>query len=390
MMGQFFLDTAFTKENQMRSLMTFVLVLSLTVLAGGVAAQDTEPAGDEPVAGMDSFDDDEIPMKKSGAPADGEEVAADGTAAPAEGPAAEGSETVMDAEVVEDKKEAESGRKVDFIGLKATDVWFDRNGLGAVLGIGGLTCARDYCNSTLDAQIFGSIAGTVGAYYRLNPNISFFGDATFAYVNTNFNQVATGDTGSSKEGAFEFQFLLGAGFHLPVTGWLDLYATAGLGPILLRAKAEAGGAEFTHHWGGIDIEMGLGADFYFWSVGFAKNLAIGPYMRLGFPIWPRVCAVAAGDGNEICARPSNQPDRVDYVWNKTPFIFHTGIEVRYDFGLEFGKTEPSEKDDEPAAEEDKPKKKREKKERKKREKKERNKDDDGGGGEISEEGDWDM
>ncbi|MBN2804319.1 MAG: hypothetical protein JXR91_14585 [Deltaproteobacteria bacterium] len=306
----------------------FALFL-LIVFNSSVFAQDD-------MAGGDSINDDEIPAQ---APA------VDESATPAK-----------DAEIIKDKEDANIERQASgFLSVGGTGIWLKRNGLGATLSVGGLTCYRDYCDTTLDVKIFGSAAGTIGAYYKINPNLSVFGNSTFAYVNTNWSQLSTGSANTSKEGAFEWQFIVGAAFHLPVKGWLDLNASAGIGPILLRAKATAtNGLEYYHHWAGIDFELGLGADFYFWSVGFAKNLSIGPYMRMGFPIWLRVCAVANGNNDEVCDLPSNQPDNTVQSWKSTPMTFSTGFEVKYDFGIVFGNTTQSEPAPEPAPAKDKP------------------------------------
>jgi hypothetical protein len=70
-------------------------------------------------------------------------------------------------------------------------------------------------------------------------------------------------------------------------------------------------------------------------------------MRMGFPVWLRVCAVANGNNDEVCDLPSNQPDNTILSWKSTPMTFSTGFEVKYDFGIEFGKTTQNE----PAVEE---------------------------------------
>lgn len=236
------------------------------------------------------------------------------------------SETVMDEETVNQQTDA-SGQLVnaDFWSLGGTPAWLDRNGLGAHVALGGYTCGREYCNTTLDIAFFGSFAATFGAYYRLTPNWSFFGDITISHLNTNFRNVNQ-DAGDNRGVAF--QMIFGGSFHLPVKGWLDLYASLGIGPILLREKTDI---DLQHNWGGFDIETALGADIYFWSVGFLKNFSVGPYMKIGFPIWAKVCEVT--DVGDNCGKPSEMEDDSSYFWTDSPLTFQMGFEARYDFSI---------------------------------------------------------
>ena len=244
----------------------------------------------------------------------------------------ESSETIMDSETLLPRADA-SGRLIDanFISLGGTAAWLDRNGLGAHFGFGGYTCMREYCNTTLDVQFLGSISLILGAYYRLTPNWSFFADLTIAHLKTNlFNN----DVDVSDNRGVAVQFLFGPAFHLPVRGWLDLYTSLGIGPIALREKTSS---DYKHRWGGFDIEWSLGANFYFWSVGVLKNFSVGPFIKFGFPIWPKVCVETAGE--KYCDRPSNMDDQSMY-WKDTPFTFQMGLEARYDFSFTGKKATP--------------------------------------------------
>lgn len=220
-----------------------------------------------------------------------------------------------------------------FINVDAPQTWHARNGLGITAGFGGVTCGRDYCDSVLDVKIGGSITGTIGAYYRLIPNLVFFGDATFGYVNTNVGVIGSTDT--SKDNGFLFQFIAGGAFHVPMKGWFDPYIGLGIGPIILNSKAEAAGEEFKTSWRGFDIEMRVGANIFLWGVGPMKNFSFGPYLKFGFPIWAKVCQESFGD--KTCNTPSDWASQdADTPWDEKPFMFQVGIEARYGFSLVFG------------------------------------------------------
>jgi hypothetical protein len=129
---------------------------------------------------------------------------------------------------------------------------------------------------------------------------------------------------------FVFIFLLGAKFHLPVTGWLDPYLGLGIGPIILNAKGDAAGSSTRHSWRGFDIEMRTGANVYLWSVGALKNLSFGPYFKWDFAIWPKVCIKTSGD--TVCSSPSEAAsDTGISAFNDKPFIFQVGAEAQYKF-----------------------------------------------------------
>ncbi|MBN2714729.1 MAG: hypothetical protein JXX14_02675 [Deltaproteobacteria bacterium] len=295
----------------MRSFGYALLLMNSIILVSSLAyAADEDPG--------DIFDD----SSKD----DGDSEAAENKSSATSDSNASSGETIMDAETLAPKTDA-SGRLIDadFISLGGTAAWLERNGLGAHLGFGGYTCMREYCNTTLDVSFVGSISIIPGIYYRLNPNWSLFADITFAHLKTNLRDTNTYDVNDNRGVAF--QLLLGPAFHLPVRGWLDLYTSLGFGPIALREKTSS---NYKHRWGGIDIEWTIGANFYFWSVGPLKNFSMGPFVKFGFPIWPKVCEV--NDGQEACDRPSDMIDQ-SLFWSDTPLTFQMGLEARYEFSF---------------------------------------------------------
>lgn len=317
--------------NKLTVPLLFMFLLSTLVAGPAIGKKRKKRRKKQAEPAAQQYDDEIVEREPEPEPAP--EIGPDGQPIPQAQPQQNGSNPsgmVVDTELVEDEsKKVEN----DIVGLNPSDIWYERNGVGLNLGLGGMSCTGDYCQTTLGTSIFGSFAGRVGIYYRKSPNLSFFGDATFAYLNTAWNQGATNGVASEKDGAFLFNFLLGLAVHLPVKGWMDNYASIGVGPIIMKAKADIqGGHEFTHHWKGIDFEIGLGSNFYFWSVGALKNLSIGPYMRMGFPIWPSLCSIEDVDAAETCKKPSDHSDTKTYNWNKTPFTFQAGIELKYDFG----------------------------------------------------------
>ncbi len=234
-------------------------------------------------------------------------------------------ETIMDSETLAPAPELNS-EPLNFLSIKGTNVWQERNGLGAHAGFGGYTCMREYCDTTLDVRMAGSLSLILGGYFRFNPNWSVFVDLTIAHLNTNFrDSIYYNDVGDNK--GIVVQFLFGPTFHLPLKGWLDIYTSLGIGPIALREKTSSG---LKHRWGGFDFEWAIGADVYLWSVGVMKNFSFGPFMKFGFPVWAKVCEE---DDSDNCARPSDMENQEYVFWSDTPFTFQMGLEARYDFTL---------------------------------------------------------
>jgi hypothetical protein len=203
--------------------------------------------------------------------------------------------------------------------------WEDRVGPGVMLALGGNTCTDDYCDDTLDVKLIGSFGSTIGFYYRLIPNLVFFADLHFAYMNTDYTDLLKDDRG------FLFQVTGGAEFHAPFTGWFEAYLGAGVGFALLRAKGNTLSGDFkrVESLRGVNIEMKIGADVYPFSR--VPTLGMGPLFKMGFAIWPTACVEM--DGDRWCDSPdvvSEQDDDMGDV-DETPFIIFIGLSAKYGF-----------------------------------------------------------
>ncbi|MCK9523341.1 MAG: hypothetical protein M0R76_09920 [Proteobacteria bacterium] len=231
------------------------------------------------------------------------------------------------------KEEADHIEGGEFVGVNAPRTWHLRNGFGVSVGLGSLFCYRDYCNSVIDVNMFGSITGTLGGFYRLNPNLVFTLDFMTGYMNTNLGAIPI-DTPppAKKDHAMLMQPSVGAEFHLPVLGWFDPYIGLSLGYSFMRLKATAPDVVYKEKWHGVNIEPRLGANMFFWSTGFARNLALGAYMKMGFPVWPKLCRIDESAGTKDCDRPSNSRSSAGNAdWASTPFTLQMSLEARYYF-----------------------------------------------------------
>ena len=214
-------------------------------------------------------------------------------------------------------------------------VWERRTGPGASLAIGGTSCTGDFCDQTLDVNLFGSFAGTLGFMYRIIPNVVVFLDLNTSYINTDMADDMQDNKG------FLFQAVAGGEFHLPITGWLDAYLGFGVGYALLRAKAHhvyssaSGIGEWDEvlSYRGVDLEMKLGGDVYPFSR--LPTLSLGVLFRMGFAIWPTACIDQGGD--KTCTDPESDfyrespPDGWSQV-SETPFLVFIGLTAKYTFG----------------------------------------------------------
>lgn len=214
--------------------------------------------------------------------------------------------------------------------LDGGPVWQKRTGPGASLALGGTTCTGDFCDTTLDVNLFGSFAGTFGFFYRVIPNFVAFAEINTSYINTGMMEM-------QEDKGFLFQFVVGGEFHLPVTGWLDPYLGFGFGYALLRAKAYNPGQgeeeEEVVSYRGVDLEMKLGVDVFPFSQ--VPNLSLGVLFRMGFPVWTSACI--RGDVTEkYCTDPEVLVNTMpvtgwDYV-DQTPFLVFIGLTAKYVFG----------------------------------------------------------
>ncbi len=204
------------------------------------------------------------------------------------------------------------------------EAWENRTGLGLTIGVGGNDCTNDHCTEFWDTRFFGSIGGFVGAFYRLIPNLSVFADFHMGYINTDTSW-------GEDDGGMLIQVIAGGEFHAPITGWLDAYLGLGLGFAHLRAHATLDDdSEAETSLNGFDIELRFGTDVYLFSS--APTLGIGPYFRLGFPIWVTQCLKGIG-GLDECGEAGSYDDLDLSGLNKDdlPFLVHFGLAAKYGF-----------------------------------------------------------
>jgi hypothetical protein len=202
--------------------------------------------------------------------------------------------------------------------------WDGRTGLGLMAGLGGNDCTDDYCSELWDTRFFGSIGGFVGVFYRLIPNLSVFADFHLGYVNTDTSW-------GEDDGGMLIQFLAGGEFHAPITGWLDAHLGLGIGFAHLRThSALDDGTEVRGSLNGFDIEARVGADVYLFSE--VPTLGLGPYFKLGFPVWLGQCLEGLG-GADGCGDPGDFDDLGQSGLKKDdlPFLVHFGLAARYGF-----------------------------------------------------------
>lgn len=223
--------------------------------------------------------------------------------------------------------------------LTGGEAWEGRTGFGMMLGFGGVDCTKDFCDKTWGTKFFGSFEGTLGAYYRLIPNLSFFLDFSVAHMNTDFTEVDDTDDGRG----ILFHFILGAAFHAPITGWMDAQLGFGIGYAHMKlltiyeqtAPAEEVEVSTTHK--GVDFELRFAVDIYLFSA--APTFAVGPYFKLGLPYWVSACydspsneIFAQGDA---CGKPDDieQETSTPRTWHfdETPFLIHFGLAAKYTF-----------------------------------------------------------
>jgi len=209
--------------------------------------------------------------------------------------------------------------------LTGGESWEGRTGLGLMLGVGGNDCTDDYCSELWDSRFLGSIGGFVGVFYRLIPNLSFFADFHLGYIRT------TPSWAEDDRGVL-VQITAGGAFHAPITGWLDAHLGLGLGfahlgmhGTLVDDGRDAGGK-----LNGFNIEARFGADVYLFSA--VPTLGLGPYFKLGFPIWAKQCVERLDQGRQLdeCG-DAGDFDEPRLRKEDLPFLVHFGIAARYGF-----------------------------------------------------------
>jgi hypothetical protein len=224
------------------------------------------------------------------------------------------------------------------------EAWEERTGFGMMIGFGGVDCTKDYCNKTWGTKFFGSFEGTVGAFYRLIPNLTFFLDFGLAHMNTDFTEVEGADDGRG----VLFHFVGGGAFHAPITGWMDAHLGFGLGFAWMKLKTEieqaapAEPVEVSTTHKGVDFEFRFGADIYLFSA--APTFSVGPYVKLAIPYWVSVCYDSpSGDvfaEGKHCGKPDdiekdtynpNDPSSRSWNFDETPMLIHFGLAAKYVF-----------------------------------------------------------
>ena len=212
-------------------------------------------------------------------------------------------------------------------------IWTERSGLGVTLGIGGGDCFREYCRYTWDTSMFPSVALFVGMMYRLNTNWVFFGEFHNGFANSRqpFRFIDNADSEYKTSWMLFFDFTAGAEFHLPTTGWLDLFLGGGIGFAYLGGWAEDGPLPDTHHsLKGFNFQIRGGMDLYLFSA--APNFSLGPMIKVGLPIWGQACVEE--DGNEICHGRGDFDDfhsDTGIKKGELPFTLFLGFISRYVF-----------------------------------------------------------
>ena len=206
-------------------------------------------------------------------------------------------------------------------------IWKKRTGFGLIAGIGSVMLTDDYYDDHWDQEFFGSIGATIGVFYRLSPMVVFFIDFNTTYLRLDSSHY------DDDRGVLA-QVTGGAEFHFPIIGWLDAYVGGGIGHAFVLANGERdrphqNDDEFTFRAHALNFEMRTGATLYFFSK--APKLGLGPYFRLGIPLWLRAC-VDGDNMEESCAsRDDFDEPEIGIDEDDLPFIFHFGGELRYTF-----------------------------------------------------------
>lgn len=204
--------------------------------------------------------------------------------------------------------------------LRGGPVWEDRVGPGIYGTIGGNGCGKDFCKKDWDARFWGSYGSTVGFYYRFIPNFVLLGEFHFGYMNTH-NKRLSDDTG------FLFQSTVAGEFHAPILNWFGIYGGFGIGYAYLGTWADNPTDphldKFHTALHGINFEFRTGCDFY--PFERVPNLGFGPFMRVGVPLWLKMCHEGPGQPIDGCIGTAElKKDRL-------PVLYHVGAAVKYGF-----------------------------------------------------------
>lgn len=220
--------------------------------------------------------------------------------------------------------------------IKGGPEWQKRNGFGMGAGFSGIQCMRDFCEDTMETRFGGSIGGYIGGVYRFMPNLSMYFDFTAGLINTDLEARDLGGDDVDKDRGLFMAMIVGAAFHVPITGWLDAHMGFGLGYVYTGfwAEVEPGGNANERDWyfsfKGLDFQLRTGAHVYLFSN--APTFGFGPYMRFDFPLWFTAC-YDIEDVDDHCDWPEDLDDDLGPGWDvdDSPFIFQLGLELVYGF-----------------------------------------------------------
>ena len=199
--------------------------------------------------------------------------------------------------------------------------WEERVGPGLMLAIGGNDCTDDYCDDYHRTNFLGSIAGTVGFFYRIIPNVAVFVDLHTGYVNSHWPDI-------NNDHGFLFQTIGGGEFHVPITGWVDAYVGFGMGFAYLGFWGEhrRSDADIHRSLKGVDFELRTGSDFYPFSR--VPTRGVGPFFRLGMVYWASACLEDDARNYDECDSPDDLGNVFD---NDLPFLVLFGAAIKYGF-----------------------------------------------------------
>lgn len=225
--------------------------------------------------------------------------------------------------------------------LNGGPAWKKRVGPGVALAIGGNDCTGDYCDDVWDTNFGGSFGGTFSFLWRIIPNAVVYADIHTGYINTDIDAMNLADVDNDR--GFLFQAVAGAGFHVPITGWLEAHLGFGIGYAYLGSWGEfdlnppAQDVDFHVSFRGVDFEFKTGADFYPFSS--IPTLGFGLLLRVGFVYWPTACVETddGNDNNDGCENPMDLQDEApgsrlaNIDDGDLPFIIFFGAQGLYSF-----------------------------------------------------------
>lgn len=214
---------------------------------------------------------------------------------------------------------AEARRRYDITGGR---VWEDRVGPGIMGTVGANGCDNGFCQNEWDTRFWGSFGSSVAFFYRFIPNFVLLGEMHFGFLNTHRRNYPD-------QRSFLLQTTVAGEFHLPFFNWLAAYWGLGLGYVYLGMWSDnPHDPRFDDvHVGlhGLNFEFRTGADFYPWRK--VPNLGIGPFLRVGVPLWLRECHDGQGERIEGCIGAAD----ISYRRDVLPVLYTAGGAIKYSF-----------------------------------------------------------